>query len=125
MEMNNLKQQLSIEKSREPKKAEPERTEPKQGDPHGRVPQQSQPSIRYVAKYKCSRCNNKWKLWNSTGSMKQCEECGALVYPYEAQVGTLHACTASLYASSLLMTDYELCYLAGDEVLGDLQVWMW
>ena len=109
MEINSLKQQLSIEKSREPKIAEPERTEAKQGDPHGRAPQQSRSSIRYVAKYKCSSCNNKWKLRNSTGSMKQCEECGATVYPYEAQVGTLHACTASPRASFIWMNVIMNC----------------
>ena len=50
--------------------------------------QQSQePNIRYVAKYKCLKCNIKWKLRNSTGHIKPCEKCGVQVYPYKKQVG--------------------------------------
>ena len=45
--------------------------------------------ILYLAKYKCTHCDIKWKLRNSSGRPKSCEDCKRIIRPYKKEVSEM------------------------------------
>ena len=55
---------------------------------------------RYLAKYECTYCNIKWKLRNSSGRPKPCEDCNRIIRPYKKEVSKMTPVTESILAVS-------------------------